>query len=446
MPLDLKMPTASIVQYIYKTMGGNQEEVAKILGWDVKTIEVIEKGKDKYTKEQIRKILEFYKVDKMEPADRFGDGDVEKILRLWRTRISNGKLKDARAYHDKFHLEKYDVLPVGLDLSMLYNMVLVKYFINVNRVDKAIPVLKEAEAKIGEANAENQYHYHFNKGTILIFEENYKEALKHFSTAYKLDYVEVKPHAHMIHYNMGVCYSKLGMCIRAISQYETAYNLLDREQPYYFAMLISNNLSVNYIRARDLGLAKKYINDAMRLALKLGDGIRQRRALQNSGSVLMEENKFKEALEYFEEAFTFVTKEERSFLDILYHKIICFISLKNPFAEDEIAVAKLLSQDDSHFYLLFTSLSHILTLEESESRRFIENIAIPHLMQTKEYYRIRYIYNLMEKHYTELGNKERLLEIQIKSDDLYKIMLLGGEDYEEETSLPPIDPDSYNRN
>ncbi|MCL2619466.1 MAG: helix-turn-helix transcriptional regulator, partial [Defluviitaleaceae bacterium] len=84
MPVDLKMPTANIVQYIYRTQGGNIEEVAEILGCDVATIEKIEAGKEQYKKQQISKILEFYKVDRLEPPTRFSDGEVERILSLWR--------------------------------------------------------------------------------------------------------------------------------------------------------------------------------------------------------------------------------------------------------------------------------------------------------------------------------------------------------------------------
>jgi len=432
MPVDLKMPTANIVQYIYKAMDGNIEEVADILGCDVETIEKIEAGKEQYTKQQISKILEFYKVDRLEPPTRFSDGEVEKILRLWRTRISKGNFKDAKKYHEKFHLEKYDVLPAGLDLSMLYNMFLVKYFINTNSIDDAMITLRAAEPKVEEANPENQYHYHYNKGVILIFLEDYKEALKHFSIAYKLDYVEVKPHAHMIHYNMGVCYSKLGMCIRAIAQYEIAYTLLDREQPYYFAMVISNNLGVEYIRAKDLELAKKYINDAMRLSVKLADEKNYQLALQNAGCINIKENDFEKALEYFEKSFDYAEEGESSFFDTLFYKMLCLISSKHPSAELELSVAKLTSKDNDYFLTLFVALSHLRDLENEEAEDFIENTTIPWLMERKEYYRIQYIYQFMINHYTELDYKNDVLRIQDKSNGLYEIMLLGGEELEKE--------------
>ncbi|MCL2619413.1 MAG: tetratricopeptide repeat protein, partial [Defluviitaleaceae bacterium] len=299
----------------------------------------------------------------------------------------------------------------------------------------AMIILRAAEPKIEEANPENQFHYHYNKGITLMFLEDYKEALKHFSMAYELDYVEVKPHAHMIHYNMGLCYSKLGVCIRAITQFETAYNLLDREQPYYFAMFISNNLSVEYIRAKDLGLAKKYIGKTLRLAVKLGDEKHYQLALQNAGCANIKENKFEKALEYFEKSLDYAEEGENSYFDTLFYKMFCLISSKHPSAELELSVAMLTSKDNNHFLTLFVALSHLKDLKSEEAEDFIENSTIPWLMKRKEYYRIQYIYQFMINHYTELEYEDKVLEVQAKSDDLYKTMLLGGEEFEEEEEI-----------
>jgi len=38
-------------------------------------------------------------------------------------------------------------------------------------------------------------------------------------------------------------------------------------------------------------------------------------------------------------------------------------------------------------------------------------------------------------HYTELEYEDKVLEVQAKSDDLYKTMLLGGEEFEEEEEI-----------
>jgi len=427
-PTDLTMPTANIVAYIYKAKGGSQAEVADILGCDIRTIERIEEGKEKYTKEQIKKIVDFYKVDRLAVGPGHYAGEDVKLLRMWRTRISAGKLKDAEKYHDKYHLEKYDFLPFDLDLSMLYNMFLVKYYVKVDMVDDAKQILSEAEPRVEEANDENQYHYHYNKGIVFLLENEYKEALKHFSLAYKREYVEKKPHAHLIHYNMGLCYSNLGVCMSAIVQYEIAYTLLDREQPYYYAMIISNNLSVNYIKSGNFALAKKYADKTMSLAEKLQSEKHQSRASRNMGCICIEENEFKEALEHLENSLALTEEGGIEFIDTLYYKILSLIYLGHPSAEQEIANIKLMSKYDKHFSILFTSLSHLLTLESDDSIEYIENTTIPYLLERSDHFQIFQYYRFLEKHYTSTDKKIKVWEVQLRYANLYKEMMsLGGE-------------------
>ena len=432
-----RLPTAQKIKEVYEQRGLSQEDIAKHLKCDIETIKLIENKDGVYSREQLEVLREYLDIEAV-VLDRHERNQYTGNLSMWRDFINQGKLDDAIRVHESFGLAEITYMPFDEELIMLYKMFEVKFLMMQLNLDLAEDILEQIKPNIKNTYSEIRYHYHCNMGSLYIFHKNYPKALESFIAAYDVGFDDKGKYKHMIHYNLGMCYSYLGMSLRAIVHYERTDNMFKREAADFFPLLIDNGLAVDYAIIGEMNLAKKRLAECVKRAQALSNKIYSCAAMRNLGWICFKEKDFDRALDYFAKADKFISEGEDAYFENLYFKNLCRIVMKSPLAEDELANAKkvLQEQGNDYYQMLFTSLSHLLTLKDELSIKYIENTTIPRLIERYEYYKVFDYYELLENLFEANGEKIKALEIKVASSNLYKKMTQGGVTYEKEIDWP----------
>ena len=435
-----RLPVAQKIKDAYEKKGLSQADIAKHLKCEIETIELIEGNEEVYSKEQVIELKNYLEIDEIilnrEEKDRYHSN-----LEGWRDFINKGRLDDAIRIHDELNaLHEINYLPFDADLVMLYDMFNVKFLMAKKEYEAAEKILKNAESEIKNAYPEIKYHYYYNMGSLYIFRKEYEKALKSYVAAYDIGFDDKNHYKHSIHYNLGLCYFHLGMYSHAIHCYEETERLYKSinflEYGDLFLLYIDINLALSYLIMGKPKLAKKKIAACSPRIKAIRNKDLNKKAVSILGRICIAEKEYDRALDYFETANNFVEEGGVSHLEILYYKIFCLIMMNNPQAESEITYAKSIAQKNDWYLMLFTSLSHLLTLDNDSSVDYIENTTIPKLMKEYRYHSALEYYEVLENHFTINGNELKALKYKALSGDLYKKMAQGGEAHEKEISWP----------
>lgn len=434
----LKLPIAQIIKEAYERKGLTQKDIAahlKCTAKKIKLIEIEENAGDLYSKEQAENLAELLDINEV-VLDKIEAKLYKVRLSHWREKINQGKLGSAAKLLEDYSLDEITYLPFDINLVILYKMFYVKFLMAQRKYDLADELLSQAD--ISKMSTENKYHYFYNKGSLNIYHKRYDAALKYYTNAYETSFNDERDYRHMLHFNLGLCYSRMGMCFRAINSLEKADNLVKREAGSPFPMFLDNSLAMNYMRIGELHLAKKRLVDCLRHAEDLRNEKYIGRAMHNLGCLCIKEKEYNRALDYFDKANMFMEQGDDEYLENLYYRILCLIMMKSPLPGAELTRAKSISEESDNYQFLFNSLSHLLALEQVFSSKYIESETIPYLIERHEYYRIMEYYEVMESFFTENDNKAKASEIKLASYDIYKKITQGDRVYEKEIDWPML--------
>ena len=290
---------------------------------------------------------------------------------------------------------------------------------------EAKDLMDQVKPSIKEIYSEIMYHYHYNMGLLHFFHKDHVKAVESYTAAYDAGFDDYPLYKFSLYFNLGLCYSHLGMYLRAIDCYLKADHLFRCERGEFLRMHLDNNLALDYIKIGETELAKRRLKEVIHYAEVFKNNVISGRAMTNLGRACIKEKEYNRALDYFEVAKVFVNEGEEGHFGILYYKILCLIMMNNSQAESELAYARSVLQGNDRHMMHFNSLSHLLTLDDNSSVDYIKNTSTPFLMENFAYHRIVDIYEIMENHFMVKGDRLKALEIKSLSSDLYKIMMQG---------------------
>jgi len=440
-----RLPIARIIKEIYEEKSLERRDIALHLDCvirKIKLIEIQENYHDVYSKEQAESLVEFLGIKKVR-LDEADFKQYKKCLYEWRKQINQGKLGSAAKILEEHSLHEITYLPFEHSLIMLYKMFDAKFAMAQRKYDLAEQILGKIE--IRSLSRETRYHYYYNLGALHIYNKSYDLALKFFTKAYETGFVDEEDYQYALHFNLGLCYSYLGMCLRAIVCYEKADLLFNRKDNNHLSMNLDNSLGIEYIRAGQIKLAKKRLSEVVLNAQACESKVYGRRAMNNLGYLNFKEKDYIRALDYFDRALLLTEEGEEEYLLNLYYKVLCLIVTENFLARIELSyAANIAKNNDNQYYLmLFKSLSHLLDLKKETSSEYIESRFIPYLMNRHEYYRARDYYEIMKDFFEKNGNKAKAQEMKSSSDEIYIKIMQGGGKYEKKIDWPDFNL-SYN--
>ena len=408
------------IRTIRESKGTTQAALANALGCGDGTMSRIDNNQGQYNSNQLRLARKFLGI---ENAPLFENEYIlfKEQLYSWNGLIKEERFKEAHEKRDELGVIVH--LTFEPDLVMLYKMFEIRLLLIEKNIDLAREKLEASKDLFDETNVENQYYFNYMMGVLRGDEDNWKEALRFFLLAEGLECDEFEKEPYLL-YNLAVCDAVFGRYFLAISQFEQVYLLFNDDRNSVSGMYFDNNLGLNYMRMGHYGKAQELFKRGLIRAKAVGNGRFVGIVLHNLGCTNFKLKKYKEAIDYFDQASECFTKGDNSYLEVLYFKILCLIESKNSLAKTELERAKTLAKESEHYSLLFEALSH-LPLRETSSAEYITKEVIPYLIKIYAYFKAAEFYELLEGFYKRKNRPTKVMEIQALAFELHKKIIAG---------------------
>ncbi|MCL2840623.1 MAG: helix-turn-helix transcriptional regulator [Defluviitaleaceae bacterium] len=410
------------IKQIRKTLNVSQKSLAVDLCCSVSTISRIECGQiecNSHILKSIRQSLNIEGVPLLE-GERFV---FRERLYIWRDVIRDEAMDEADTMQKKLSVILH--LPFEPDLVMMYKMFNIELLLTQKKTSLAKTALDLDEGIIHTMNSENLYHYYYNKGTLYMIYEKIEQSLAYFLKAYHLDVASLKKEVSL-RFNIALCYTRLGMPYSSIMYQNEAYALFSDERTSLLGLRLGNNLAVNYIFVGELKEAEQLLNKYLIRAQNINNNRYIGIALHNLGCMYFKSSKLERALEYFNQAFEYFPKHDNVYLENIYYKMRCLIGLKS-FSKCKELLLDTIEMTKAHkeYFVLFESLTHLMSLRDEQSCRYLKDVAIPHLVSTNKYFKALDYCDVLEKYFIKRNLAKKALEIIAIVRDVYKKMIYG---------------------
>ena len=404
--------------------GVTQDELAVAASSDSPTISKIENGNLTCSDDllwEIKKALNAEIIPLLE-------GEYESFLNKlheWYDVISKRNLIKASAMRND--LSAITCLQSEKELNLIYTLFECRLLLGLNQTEPAQKILATIEPELHSLTDIQLYHFYYNKGTFENKFARYKEALTFYMKAFDLTKKGLKE-SLPLYYNIAHCYYKNGLYSRSITFLEKARTVFTSDEGTLPMFHIENLLATNFIRINCLQNAKILLDKCYKTVSTTNDKTNMGLVLMNYGYLYIMAKKHLKALDYLNEAETYIDENTDYSLEILYQKARCLVAMNRVTSCAPLLAKGIERTKENELYQsLFISLSHLLSLSQLDSRAYIEDVAIPYFMKTSNYIiALDYTENL-ENYYRKKGksyNGKRLKMTDL-ARNLYKYMYDG---------------------
>ena len=181
--------------------------------------------------------------------------------------------------------------------------------------------------------------------------------------------------------------------------------------------------------------AEKIFNDALVRAKRTNSVYEMGTASINLTNLYLKKGDIETALKVCNQALSLL-KNDSLYVYALANKAFCLIEMKD-FAgcKEAIKQGKELVKDNENLTILFETITHASTLDNSESIDYLENFAIPHYRNANVddgggIYQALDICKLLEAHYRKKRNMRKAKDIAVIGRDIAMEMFFGGVGFE----------------
>ena len=421
------LPLGEKLKQLRNAKGLSQENLAKAVNSSESTISRIEQGQTECSMELLEAIKKYMGIDKA-PLLKHELIVYEDKVWILNDYANSNRTADARTMQKTmFPIEE---LPFEHDLTMLYSMVETRLLFQEGNVTAGEEQLKAVETGLEEASVEVNQLYHRNCGFLFGTRGDIKTALMHSLKA--LNYISeaLKP-PPALYYNIGGLYAELSRPFHAIKYLERAEIEFNQERTNTIGPLTGHLLGVCYMHVRELDKAKERFDITLAHARSINNELAIGSVLQALGSLSAYANNFKDGLIYSEQALTYLPQHTPHYLYALANKATLLMKMKSFTEFQEVVEAgRLLAKGNEGFTVLFESIWHTMSLKNSESSNYIENVTIPYFKGSTgslKYAALDYC-DILEAHYKKNGSQKKALAIAAITRDIYKEMMFGTSD------------------
>jgi len=411
------------IRILRKSAKITQDAFAKVINREVRTIIRAENELESrcYSQEEIDAIREFLCLGNA-PLTVQELATYKEQLYVWRERIKEELLDEARRLHAK--LADITKLPFETELNALYKMIEVRLLLKLGDLDAASDILSEIAPSVEQYTKEIQYHYYYAKGSLGIYQRNFEDALESYLTARNLEVNEFEVEKEAaLHFNIALCYSSYGMYFQAIASFERISNLFSYDRTSATGVIFENCLALDYIKIGHSNKGKEILYRVLARAKALENKIGIGHALHNLGFAYSspKEKEYEKALPYFKQAMSYYQEGDNFYLENLYYQIRCMIALKSHEYNTALLNAKSKAETNEYYSMHFEFLHRLATTKEKEaSMIYIEETAIPFLLDRYEYFKALDYCEELEMYYSK--NEIKLSEIKKIITDIQKRM------------------------
>jgi len=441
------------IKEVRQFIGMSQHNLAKVTGRGVGTISRIENNKAECDAALLRVIKKAMGISNA-PLLQGENATFRERLYVWRNLINSRNPQEARAMSDDLAAILY--VPFEQDLVISYIMYEIKLLIAENDFMQAEKLVTLLEAPIDQhvsdtpthdfhywylsknsldtISNENLYHYYFNKGTLLSIHKKRPEALQAFLQAFNIDNHDFDKEASLL-YNIAICYSELCMPAHAILYLERAYALFEADRTSILgnrmdnALRLDNARAVFYISIGELNLASDLLKRCLIRAESTNNHVYVGIVSHNYGCLQLKAGQPQQAVVSFDRAFDYFTKGDPFYIENLYLKARALFELSEiddceVLIQSGLELCRHMYPDNEKHPLLFQSLAHAITIKDADSADFLNNTAIPRLLEMYECFKALDFCKLLEVSYKRKRQAKKALEVTAVIRDIYERTML----------------------
>jgi len=398
-----------------------QGYLAKAMGANTMTISRIERGAKEVSHNELSAIKKCLEIENA-PLLEHELNVFRNRIWIWNDLLTTRRDTEAKA------IQK-ELLPI-LDLHYEYDLVTLYYMVEVRVLlqEKNYP---QAEARLNALDVDNasveiQHLYHLNKGNLYDSYGDSKKALRHYLKTLNLVSEDIKPNAD-VYFHIGLAYLKLGKIFYAINYLEAAKKEFNGDRTDAFAHKTGNWLARCYIVLGAYHKAKELLDLSLAKAENCNDEYVTGSLLISLGILYEKMNDYEKSLDFYDKALTYTACDNDLHLTALVNKASLLANMNEyDSCHEVIKQGRNLAKDSNAFTILFDMVSHNMTLYESKSLHYIENVAIPFLTAGEGTYKFLALTEcvLLETYYKKRRSKTKALAIAAIARDIYEGLFL----------------------
>jgi len=347
-------------------------------------------------------------------------------LSLCKSLIDERNLSKANKLISELSVITY--LPFDQELNAYFDMVKCRLLLAESKLESIKTILSKYDTQTDAFDNDILYQYYFTKGTYFLRTGDKEDAFQSFKKAKSVMQGSFKENISL-HYAIAYCLSELGYIVSAIMFLEKDYDLYSENQGIVSQFEVNNLLGHQYARLRYFEGAKLYLGKALKYITSIDDRQRTGMALHNHGFLYRQTGDWGTAIEYLNQALPYIDENSALYLENLYLMARCYIGMgSNTKHNDLLNKGSGLSKDSANYTILFKSLSHLATISKRESKEYIVEVTIPHLLKKHEVIpALDYCYALKTQYERKgIGTVSRALTIERIVNELLEKMQKGG--------------------
>ena len=364
------------------------------------------------------------------------------ISRLWllHNMLNTHSIEEVKALLDE--LSPILDLPFEHDLCLLFMLMEVRILIRESKLTAAEEKLSTIEPLMVNASGEAFCLFHHCKGFFYAYRAAHKDALRHFLQAMDVESEHIKPNAALLT-NIGMLYISIGKPYQAIFSLERAKGEFDGSHsvnPHTSSML-----AMAYTIIGEYRQAKKLYDASIIQAKSINDKIMQGLTFSNLSVLSIRMGNYEEGIKYcnqaldcynvkgFQSKIVFIGQKNAAQCIALFNKGRGLLKMKEyAKCQEVIEYGRSLAEDDKRFVIGFNILECLITMDNNDSIKYLEETAVPHYKAGDGLDKLIAldICKELETHYNKKRAKTKASAFGCIARDIYEEMFLGEIDIE----------------
>ena len=356
-------------------------------------------------------------------------------IQMWEALLDANRLDDAKAMQPE--LAQILSLPFEHDLILKYKMLEVRFFFKQEKFAAAEENFIQAEPLLPYASSDTQILYYSNKAFLYQTKGDYKTSYKYYQETLKL-FGDKPPLARILEATAYIC-CFLGKYHHGIRYIQHARVLYEGDQTNPRGYHLDENLALCYAAVGETKKAEALLDMSYRQAILNGNEIQQGITLLNISIIASRRGEYDKALEQHDKVLELFTKnmsiivahDKSLYVMAVFSKaaLQAKLSMDN---SDTIALGRPLAEGNETLTIMLDAAHHLSNLGNTDSEKYLENIAIPHLMQFRPNDKSLHLElcRKLEAHYKKKKSKTKAAYMAAIIRDIYEEMFMSEEDEE----------------
>jgi len=406
----------------------SQDNVAYAIGKHTSVISRIENGQIAPTPEVLDSIRKFLKIESAPLLPDEIDLYHEQLL-IWETLLDANRVEAARDMQPK--LETILSLPYEHDLCLGYLMFETRLLYKEVNITAAEEKINLAERLLPYASSESLILYYSNKAQLLTIKGDIKSALGYYLKSLEL-FGDKKPFARILA-QIAHCCLLLGKFHHSIRYMLYARVLYEGDRTNPVSYYLNDILAFCYSAVGELKKAEELFSVSYKQAILYDNIINQGGTLSGMAGINVKQGNYGIALQQYDEALQLLQKDLPSIIPNEKHLYIYPIFYKavlqakmNIDNKETISLGRPVAEGDEFFTILLDAAHHIGNLGDSASENYLEDVAIPHLLERDGEVRVLLLTlcEELEAHYKKKKTKSKANRIASIIRTIYKEMFI----------------------